>query len=267
MNVCEADDLFSGISNNSVAITLVENDAYRIRCLGGQHPSLEIAMRSFSKYITLKQDEASWKGDYKITLFHREIPESEAKIIFDSAIDTLRHFRFDKPGLTVMDGSSVSLAVDVIGGNSMQVSIGPLGDCKEASPGIAQIIKIADSHATTEWTWDKKLPAELAGGIPPRNRNATEAVLASYFPKGENLPTLKHLLSVLGRPDGFSKQFGASRKKGSAETSNGGGTLRFFMENGNEILAWTPDFKRILFIGCFGQKPDEESVIYWAPFR
>jgi hypothetical protein len=267
MAVCRADELYSGISNTSCTVTLIENDCYRIRYLGGLHPALEIGTKSFSKYIDLKQDESFWKGDYKITLFNDNITEAEAKTIFDSALDTLRHFQFDKPGLGMMDGNGVTLTVSSDSGNSMQVSISPLEDFKYASPGIARIIKIADAHASKEWVWDKKLPAQLATGMPRRNRKATAAVLSSLFPKGQTLPTVKYLLAVLGRPDGFSKQFGLSRTKGSAETGNGGGTLLFLQDDGSEIHAWTPDFKRIVFAGRYGPKPDEEAMLYWAPRR
>lgn len=267
MTNCSADDLFQGISNESCIITLIKNGGYRLRYEGGPHPTLEISMRAFSKYIDLKPDETLWKGDYKITLFNGNITDDEAKVIFDSAIDTLRHFQFKNPGPVVMDGNGVTLTVGASGGNSMQVSIGPLADCKDASPGIANIIKIADTHDSKDWDWDNKLPPQISADIPRRNRKTAAATLAPLFHKDKKPPTVECLFTVLGRPDKFSKQFGASRTRGSTEIGNGGGTFLFLQDDGSEILAWTPDFKRILFVGRFGPNPDQEDVIYLAPYR
>ncbi|HWB58222.1 MAG TPA: hypothetical protein VG733_01970 [Chthoniobacteraceae bacterium] len=257
---CRAQDLKLEYPYGAASVTLTENGAYRIHCEGGPHPLLTIQVRSYDGYLPTRIP-----NEFKITYCQTEISDAEMKTIFEAALDTVRHFRFDKPGPGVMDGQSVTL--DVESTNSIEVNIGPLKDAKDASPGIARIIAIADSYATKDWKWNKKLPAQLTTDIPPRNRKS--ARIAAVF-KAQSPPTIKYLLARLGRPDGFSKQFWQTKSKGSAYMGNVGGTLLFLLDDGTEIHVWTPDFKKVFLAIHYRKAEDEESgddVLFGVPFR
>src|SRR5579862_6230629 len=161
-----AGDLQLNYPYGACSVTLTVNGCYRIRCEGGPHPFLVIQNSSYDRYLTTTKLD-----DFKITYCEVEISDAEMRTIFESALDTVRHFSFDKPGLGVMDGSSVTLGVESI--NNIQVTIGPLADPKDASPGIARIMAIAESHESKDWQWSKKLPAQLAIDTLPRNRKSS----------------------------------------------------------------------------------------------
>ena len=90
------------------------------------------------------------------------------------------------------------------------------------------------------WRWARQIPTEVTTTKPAANRKAQE--VDALFKGGL---TVQKVLAQLGQADGFSRQSIHTRKSGSAADARGGGTLRFLLDNGEELHVWSGDLTHV----------------------
>jgi hypothetical protein len=105
---------------------------------------------------------------------------------------------------------------------------------------IAGATAAASETEYAKWSWSRELPKEVATAKPAANRTA-QAVDA-LFGRHTTRVSLDDILSSLGQPDGFSRQALYSKTQGTTQPQTQGGTLRFLLSEGGELLVHTGDF-------------------------
>jgi hypothetical protein len=93
------------------------------------------------------------------------------------------------------------------------------------------------------WSWSRELPKEVATQSTATNR--TPEAVDELFRHGSPPPTIDKVIATLGRPDGFSRQALYSKTQGTVQPQKAGGTLRFLLGGGGELLVRTGDFHLI----------------------
>jgi hypothetical protein len=115
-----------------------------------------------------------------------------------------------------------------------------------ASVGIA----VGAEHAPYRWSHD--LPKPLATGKPASHR--TPAEVDALFADHTRHASLDEILSALGEPDAFTPQSLYSATRGSAQPQPQGGTVRFVLHGGGQLLIRTGDFHVIYEAIRYDQK-------------
>jgi hypothetical protein len=90
------------------------------------------------------------------------------------------------------------------------------------------------------YRWSRDLPKELATDKPASHRTAAE--VDALFANHTKQVNLDAVLATLGQPDGFTRQALYSAARGTAEPQTAGGTVRFILCDGGQLLVRTGDF-------------------------
>ena len=91
------------------------------------------------------------------------------------------------------------------------------------------------------YRWSRDLPKEIATGKSASHRTAAE--VDALFPDHTSRAiSLDEVLAALGQPDGFTRQALYSAARGTAEPQTAGGTIRFILHDGGQLLVRTGDF-------------------------
>jgi len=95
--------------------------------------------------MRLKSRMGGSKSEYK-TLFEGAISEKESLAIYRAALETLENFRFVQDDSSVLDGTTVSVELQVGYQSSLRATFSMLETAEKASPGIARIYGIINKH-------------------------------------------------------------------------------------------------------------------------
>ncbi|MDB6155158.1 MAG: hypothetical protein JWL90_3611 [Chthoniobacteraceae bacterium] len=87
------------------------------------------------------------------------------------------------------------------------------------------------ANKPAKWVWSSEIPEQFRTTVPRANR-IPAAIDALFIP---SRPTLAQLVTALGQPDGFSRQYMYSFTEGSTMPIEQGGTLRFLLNDGGEL--------------------------------
>ncbi len=113
-------------------------------------------------------------------------------------------------------------------------------------------LALAGEYSRYAWTSDLPPPVATLAPAASRTARAVDELFAL-----ERLPlTLDIVIANLGRPDGFSRQSLYSKAFGSSRPQKEGGTLRFKLNRGGELLVRTGDFRVIFEAIRYDKKGD-----------
>ena len=93
------------------------------------------------------------------------------------------------------------------------------------------------------WRWTSDLPSQAT--TPQASTNRTRKAVDTLFRTPNPPILLADLLTRFGSADAFSRQGMHSRNKGTAENAPEGGTLRFVLQDGEELHVWTGDLVHV----------------------
>jgi hypothetical protein len=102
-------------------------------------------------------------------------------------------------------------------------------------------IAVGTEHGPYRWSHD--LPKPLATGKPASHR--TPAEVDALFADHMRHSNLDEILLALGEPDAFTPQSLYSATRGSVQPQPQGGTVRFILHGGGQLLIRTGDFHQI----------------------
>jgi hypothetical protein len=103
---------------------------------------------------------------------------------------------------------------------------------------------VAASSKNARWEWATELPAEAASEVSPHNRDP--GMLRDFFDSaGSGEISVVALVAHFGRPDGFSPQWFGQPIRDARRNKNESGTLRFILNDGSSLCAWTPNRKNV----------------------
>jgi hypothetical protein len=94
-----------------------------------------------------------------------------------------------------------------------------------------------------KWCWSRELPKEVPTAAPATNCIPTS--VDKLFSHDSPPPSIDRVIAALGRPDGFSRQALYSLTQGTAQPQKAGGTFRFSLNDGGELLIRAGDFHLI----------------------
>jgi hypothetical protein len=104
---------------------------------------------------------------------------------------------------------------------------------------VLALVSAAFAADYAPYRWSRDLPKQLATGAPASRRTAAD--VDALFDHTRRI-SLDDVLATLGQPETFTRQALYSATRGTAEPQREGGTARFVLQGGGELLVRTGDF-------------------------